>query len=124
MNANRTCLDCEEPLLGRADKKFCNDICRNNYNNRQNSETSNLVRRINRILIKNRRILMNLNPMEKTTVHRDKLAEKGFNFSYFTSTYTTRKGAVYHFCYEYGYLALDNDFFMLVLRKAKKEQSS
>lgn len=120
----KTCLDCGEPLVGRADKKFCNDICRNNFNNRQNSETSNLVRRINRVLIKNRRILMELNPDEKTTVHRDKLIEKGFNFNYFTSTYTTQKGAVYHFCYEYGYLALDNDFFMLVLRKGKKEQNS
>lgn len=121
---NKTCLDCGEPLVGRADKKFCNDICRNNYNNRQNSETSNLVRRINRILIKNRRILMELNPDEKTMVHRDKLVDKGFNFNYFTSTYITQKGAVYHFCYEYGYLALDNDFFMLVLRKGKKEQNS
>lgn len=120
----KTCLDCGEPLVGRSDKKFCNDICRNNFNNRQYSETSNLVRRVNRILIKNRRILSELNPDEKTTVHRNKLVEKGFNFNYFTSTYITQKGAVYHFCYEYGYLALDNDFFMLVLRKDKKEQNS
>lgn len=124
MNTTKTCLDCGEPLVGRADKKFCNDICRNNYNNRLNSETTNLVKRINAILRKNRRILTELNPEEKTTVHRNKLVEKGFNFNYFTSIYTTQKGAVYHFCYEYGYLALDNDFYMLVLRKQGKRKDA
>ncbi len=112
----RKCLDCGDLLVGRADKKFCNDICRNNFNNRINSETTNLVRRINAILRKNRRILAELNPVDKTTVHRNKLTEKGFNFNYFTGIYTTQKGAVYHFCYEYGYIALENDFYMLVQR--------
>jgi hypothetical protein len=121
MNTTKTCLDCGETLTGRADKKFCNDICRNNYNNRLNSETTNLVRRINAILRKNRRILEELIPKDKTMVHRNKLAEKGFNFNYITSIYTTKKGAVYRFCYEYGYLELDNDFFMLVLRDKKRE---
>jgi hypothetical protein len=118
---NRTCADCGEEIKGRADKKFCNDICRNNYNNRLNSDSSNLVRRVNAILRKNRRILQELNPGEKTTVHRDKLTAKGFSFNYITSIYTTQKGSVYYFCYEYGYLPLDNDFFMIVLRKRKSE---
>jgi len=25
----RFCFDCGEPLNGRADQKFCNDLCRN-----------------------------------------------------------------------------------------------
>ncbi|WP_170122572.1 hypothetical protein [Mucilaginibacter oryzae] len=33
MNQERVCLDCGTPLQGRADKKFCNDLGRNNYNN-------------------------------------------------------------------------------------------
>lgn len=119
--ASRTCLDCGESIVGRSDKKFCNDICRNNYNNRLNSETTNYVRRVNAILRKNRRILAALNPGEKATVHKDKLSEKGFSFSYFTNTYTTQKGAVYYFCYEYGYLPLDKDFYMLVLRNQRRE---
>ena len=60
---------------------------------------------------------MELNPEEKTTVNRDKLAEKGFNFNYFTNTYTTRSGKTYYFCYEQGYLPLDGEKFALVLRK-------
>lgn len=28
----RLCKQCEKPLLGRSDPKFCNDSCRNNFN--------------------------------------------------------------------------------------------
>ncbi|MDD3743108.1 MAG: hypothetical protein PHX54_05745 [Lentimicrobiaceae bacterium] len=113
----RTCLDCGEPLVGRADKKFCDDQCRNNYNNRMNSDTTTQMRNINHILRKNRRILAGLIPEDKTTIHKDKLLAQGFNFTYFTHQYITQKGSIYHFVYEYGYLELDINFYMLVHRK-------
>ena len=95
-------------------------MCRNNYNNRLNSEVTNYVRNLNNILRKNRRILLELIPADgKISVHKDKLANKGFNFNYFTHLYTTQKGNAYRFVYEYGYLALDNDFYMLVIREQK-----
>ncbi len=115
----KTCLDCGEPIQGRADKKFCNDQCRNNYNNRLNSDSSETVRHINSILKKNRRILMELIPEDKITVHKEKLSNLGFNFNYFTHLYVTQKGSTYRFIYEYGYLALDNAFYMLVIRETK-----
>jgi hypothetical protein len=115
----KTCLDCGEPIVGRADKKFCSDQCRNNYNNHLNSESIALVRTVNNILRKNRRILSELIPSEKTTVHKEKLSNLGFNFSYITHLYTTQKGSTYRFVYEYGYLPLDNDFYMLVARDKK-----
>lgn len=117
MNNEKYCLDCGEVLHGRADKKFCNDQCRNNYNNQLNSNASNLVRNINNILRRNRRILEELNPAGKTKTTLQKLASKGFNFEYFTSLYQTQKGSTYHFCYEYGYLPLDNDEFLLVKKE-------
>jgi hypothetical protein len=119
----RKCLDCGEPLLGRIDKKFCSDLCRNSYNNKLNNGSADVVRKVNAILRKNRRILSELIPVDKVTVHKDKLVNKGFNFSYFTSTYTTQKGATYKFCYEYGYLPIENDFYMLVLRENKTKKS-
>jgi len=121
----RKCLDCGEALVGRIDKKFCSDMCRNSYNNRLNNESADLVRKVNTILRKNRRILAGLIPVDKVTVHKDKLVNQGFNFNYFTSTYTTQKGAMYKFCYEYGYLPIESDFYMLVLRdnKGKKSES-
>jgi hypothetical protein len=110
----RKCLECNEILRGRIDQKFCCDHCRNTYNNRLNQDANKLVRRINSILRKNRRILDKLNPDGKVTVDAMSLAEEGFNFHYFTNTYQTKNGATYFFCYDRGYLKLENEKYMLV----------
>jgi len=112
----KTCLECGTIIKGRSDKKFCSDLCRNSYYNRMNSDTINLVRNVNNILRKNRRILENSNPHGKTKVHKDQLLAKGFNFKYFTNIYETKAGTIYYFCYEHGYLPLENDFYALVRR--------
>jgi hypothetical protein len=117
----RKCLECKDLITGRSDKKFCSDQCRNLYNNRQNSDSINLVRNINNSLRKNRRVLQELNPTDKAKVHKDKMLEKGFNFNFITNIYTTKKGATYYFCYEYGYLQLDDGFYFLVINKRLKE---
>jgi len=57
---------------------------------------------------------MELNPKGKSKAPKSRLLDKGFDFSYMTSTYTTKAGATYIFCYEYGYLELDNDWYALV----------
>jgi predicted nucleic acid-binding Zn ribbon protein len=118
----KKCTECQEPIIGRVDKKFCSDQCRNTYNNRNNSDSTNLVRNVNNVLRKNRRILHELNPEGKARTHRNKLNELGFNFNYFTSQYKTQKGVVYYFCYEYGYLPIENDFFLLVKQREDYEK--
>jgi len=86
-----------------------------------NSDHTNLVRNINNILRKNRRILQDLNPKDKAKVHKDKMLEKGYNFNYFTNVYKTQKGVTYYFCYEYGYLPLEDNFYFLVVNSRQKE---
>lgn len=113
----KTCLNCREEIMGRADKKFCSDYCRNQYNNSLNSDANKYVRNINYILRKNRRILSGLNPEGKITVHKNKIYEKGYNFNYFTNIYTTKTGKTYFFCYEQGYLEIENDLLMLVKKQ-------
>ncbi|MBI4931116.1 MAG: DUF2116 family Zn-ribbon domain-containing protein [Bacteroidetes bacterium] len=119
----KECLECGEPIKGRIDKKFCSDLCRNAYNNKQNSDTTNYMRSVNTILRKNRRIL--LEKVEqgkgKANVHKEKLHEKGFSFKHITHTYKTKKGDTYYFCYEYGYLPLEKDYFFLVKWDAEKK---
>jgi hypothetical protein len=114
---NRTCLDCGTEVKGRADKKFCDDQCRSNFNNRIKSESEGYVKLINQILKKNRSILEKLSPEGKNKVHKSKLTQMGFDFGYFTNTYETQKSQTYKFCYEFGYLALENDFYLLVKRQ-------
>ncbi|MEM9919394.1 MAG: hypothetical protein AAF990_14925 [Bacteroidota bacterium] len=113
----KQCLECKETFQGRADKKFCSDQCRSAYNNRLNSNANNFMRNVNNILRKNRRILTKLNPHGKSKVHKDKLLELGFNFNYFTNIYQTKAGKTYRFCYEQGYLPLNDGFYALVLRQ-------
>ncbi|AEV31258.1 hypothetical protein Oweho_0236 [Owenweeksia hongkongensis DSM 17368] len=110
----RTCLECNEPIKGRADKKFCSDGCRNAYNNREFRDVNNLIRNTNRVLSKNRKILVEMNPTGKTKTTRDILVGKGFNFDYFTSIYETKKGGRYYFCYDQGYIFLDAQSIALV----------
>jgi predicted nucleic acid-binding Zn ribbon protein len=119
----KTCLNCGEPIKGRADKKFCDDACRNNYNNQLNSDNTNYVRNINNILRKNRRILEDFIPSDKTTAKasKKKLDEAGFSFSNFTSIYKNKQNQTYFFNYEYGYLLLENDWYMIVKKDLDKE---
>ena len=116
----RRCAECGETVTGRIDKRFCSDQCRNSFNNKNNSDSSNLMRNINHALRKNRRILAELNPEGKITLHRDKLLAKGYNFNYHTHIYTTRKGDPYYFVYDMGFLELPNNFFMLVKRNPEE----
>jgi len=113
----RYCPECGEKIKGRVDKKFCSDLCRNSFNNRSNSDTNNFMRSINTILRRNRKILEELNPEGKSKIQKDKLIAKGFNFNYYTNTYLTKTGNQYFFCYEYGYLRLEGDYFALVKRQ-------
>ena len=110
----RTCLECKDVLRGRSDQKFCSDACRNTYNNRMNSDSTSLVRNINNALRRNRRILHSSFERKKTKITREVLLEKGFSFNYFTHIYTTKKGSTYYFCYEYGYLILDEGVYLIV----------
>ncbi len=111
------CLECNSHFKGRSDKKFCSDGCRNTYNNRVNKDSKNLIRNVNNRLRKNWRILEKLNPNDKTKTSRSKLIEQGFDFNYYTSTYTTKVGTIYYFVYNQGYLPLDNEYYAIVKRK-------
>lgn len=118
----KTCLECGEPIIGRSDKKFCSDLCRNAYNNKVNADANNHVRNINNALRRNRKILEDICHDDKSKTTRNTLLDRGFDFSLITSLRTTQKGSTYYFVYEYGYLELDKDFFLVVKdNKAKTD---
>src|SRR5215471_17287704 len=122
ISVSKSCLYCRRPVKGRADKKFCDDTCRNNYNNHLNSDTSPLMRNINNTLRRNRRILEELLPPGKkgVRINKEKLLEMGFQFQYITHTFTTGAGKTYHYCYDYGYLPLeDQSHAYLIVREIK-----
>ena len=111
---SKTCLNCEEIIIGRTDKKFCSDQCRNMYNNKIKRQSEKLISDVNRILRKNRKILKQFNPEGKTTIRTEYLTKLGFDFRYFTHKYKTKHDNEYCFCYEYGYLQVDHDKTLIV----------
>lgn len=114
----RLCLECQKPLRGRVDKKFCNDYCRNAYNNKARVEEDAYVRQVTLILKKNRRILEELLGSESMIKQpKTKFINKGFQFNYHTHQYVNQKGNIYYFCYEYGFLPIEGDQYLIVKKK-------
>ena len=113
----RTCLECSEKLVGREDKKFCSDNCRNAYNNKINKDSNNYMRNVKNKLRKNYRILSELNVDGKSKATRAKMINKGFDFDFFTNILHTKTGNTYYFLYDQGYRSLDNDYYMLVKKE-------
>ena len=114
----KSCHYCQKPVKGRADKKFCDDYCRNSYNNQSKATSNNCIRNISNALKKNRSILDGiLIDQETIKIPKEKLMSSGFQFRYYTHTYHNKKGNIYYFCYDYGYLPLENDLFLIVKNK-------
>lgn len=59
---------------------------------------------------------MELNTNGRTKVSGVKLKERGFDFRYMTNLYKTKDGAVYYYCFEHGYLPIEKDFYLLVVK--------
>lgn len=113
------CLFCNSSLLnGRSDKKYCDDHCRAAYNTSLKRPVNNTVRNINSALSKNRRILESvLGNSETAKIKKASLVLMGYNFKYFTSQYHSPNGKTYIYCYDLGYLLLENEVCLIVQRK-------
>jgi hypothetical protein len=115
MAERRVCAECGRSIKGRPDKKFCDHECRNNYNNNLRKRDP-LVRSINNALGKNRRILQSILPKNQAPIKisKQRLLDLGFNFTYMTHQYITQNSKTYSFCYEYGYLSIETDLYLIV----------
>ena len=116
----RKCLLCEKSLRGRSDKKFCNDHCRNAFNNQNKIPLDPVVKNINQALSRNRNIIKEMigeNSLRKTA--RELLILSGFTFRHFTHTYRNKRGEEYFFCYDYGWLSVSNETILLVKEKTQ-----
>lgn len=114
----KTCPSCGEEIIGRVDKKFCSSYCKSSYHYLKNRDKpENRFKQIDNQLKLNRKILKEYNKGGKVTVRRLVLLNEGFNPKYFTHYWKNNKGQVYLFCYEYGFLRLEEhgiDKYLLV----------
>ena len=97
---------CESNISGRADKKFCSDNCKSISHYEHRRENEKLYFKIDRQLKINRKVLKKYNLSGYTTINKAELLAEGFNPKYFTHYWKNRKGDVYLFVYEFGFLSL------------------
>lgn len=110
----RFCLECGHVLHGRRDQKYCSDYCRNACNNRNNALLHYKNRKINRILHANKLILLALYQEKRNRHHIQKFYDKGFQFEYHTHSKISKLGQTIHYCYDYGYLRIQEDIYLII----------
>jgi hypothetical protein len=114
----KNCLECGLSFVGRSDKKFCSNYCRNTYNNKINPACRNLIRNTNNRLKRNHKILEKLNANGKTTVSKQTLHDAGFDFQTLTSLSTTNEGNTCFYVYNQGYSCLEKNHYLLIDKNA------
>lgn len=110
------CLNCQQILHGRTDKKFCNDYCRNASNNALFRDINNLVRNITAAIKRNRRIMQHAlcNDPVRRIYKQSEIVDLGFDFDYHTHMKRTRTGNLIFYCFEYGYIKTKKDRIRLI----------
>lgn len=102
----KKCLNCEAIIIGRSDKIFCDAYCKSSFHyKKKQREEKSLYESIDRQLKLNRKLLKSFNKAGKAVVRKEKILKEGFNPKYFTHFWKNKKGDVYLFCYEFGFLA-------------------
>ena len=104
-NSIKQCQYCDKKMQGRTDKKFCSNHCRSSYHNSVYGNRTNYMRRINALLLRNRKILSDLFVLQRkgAQVPLSELYIKGFVPQHFTHQAKHASKTVYTYCYEFGY---------------------
>lgn len=111
------CLLCGAPLVGRNDKRFCDDACRSGYHNREGREQNGFILHINKILKRNRKILGDCYNQIPQPIATQKLMEYGFLFGFCTSIELINRKEEIRYCYEYGYRVMSKKYIRIVKRE-------
>lgn len=124
----RYCKECQKPIdtkVGRSDRLFCNDGCRNKYHNRQNWMEDQEIKRIQLILKKNRRVLKKLFARkDHDAITKEKLLKEGFEFDYHTHFVVSKiKGNQFIFNFDYGYRMVNEDMYKIVKAFETKDEN-
>lgn len=104
----KNCLNCNEQINGRRDKKFCSDYCRSEFHNQNNRELLETIRKTNNRLKRNYSILRKFVEKEHFALNKSQLLEKGYHFDYFTGIIYREEAKVY--CvYDLRFISLENN---------------
>lgn len=97
-----SCLNCDQPLYGRSDKKFCSPQCRYEFNNYVKKFNNTEKKIIEMTLLQNYDILDRLLSINRKSASRDELRALGFDIDYCTFTTVRTTHRVYR-CFNIEY---------------------
>lgn len=109
MNSPKLCPVCEAPIRGRIDKIYCSIACKSMAQYEQRQEKETVFLRVDKQLKTNRKILKKYNRSGKTIIRRTKIHQEGFDPKYFTHYWKNKNGDVYFFCYDFGFLKIQEN---------------
>ncbi|MGB4960516.1 MAG: hypothetical protein WBO36_13635 [Saprospiraceae bacterium] len=102
----RLCRLCKQPISGRADKIFCSATCKANYHIKLNKVTMHASTRIDKILHRNRSILLEImgkNSTQKKVV-KAILDSKKFHFGYITHYHINAQNKFVNYVYDFSWM--------------------
>lgn len=99
----RVCLNCGEPITGRADKRFCSIKCKNEWNNSLIGLDKHDRNRIISILLKNYLVLQTVMESGEKAPELEALAVAGFRPEYVTGFRRIRRGRDEYRCFDICY---------------------
>lgn len=102
----RLCRLCKQPVTGRADKIFCSATCKANHHIKLNKVTTEASERIDKILHRNRSILLEIMGKNSTQkkVPRALLDSKKFHFGYITHYHVNAQNKTVHYVYDFSWM--------------------
>ena len=118
MKKNQTfCLKCGLPLVGRADKKYCDDGCRNAYHNARMMDANRICRPYHRSLKQNYGLLAEHLHSGQDVVHKDELLLAGFDPKFTTCMELLHDGTMCYGLYDLEYFEQNGRY--IKIRKAQ-----
>ncbi len=119
----KTCIQCGLEFKGRADKRFCSILCKNQYNFQKRRGTKDEVKEIDGYLHRNREILSTLMGESKKEMFEKIVLERAkFRFEYHTGIYLNKEGKTYHLVYDFAWMEFSNQS-VLVVRKSSSSKT-
>lgn len=121
----RLCRLCKSPFQGRSDKIFCSASCKARYHARLNQVTNVAAAKIDKILHRNRSILLEILGKNKSykKVDRSLLDVKKFNWQYITHYHINTKNKFIHYVYDFSWMIF-SDQEVVIQRKVARDNNS
>ncbi|MFT4568902.1 MAG: hypothetical protein ACI9FN_003872 [Saprospiraceae bacterium] len=116
------CKLCKKEFTGRSDKMFCSIRCKSQYSYRLREATDLATNRIDKILHRNRSILLEI--MGKVQVQkkvpRSILDTKKFKYSYHTHYHINNQGKFVHYVYDFSWMIFSDQEVLIKRLKPPK----